>query len=56
VTMTLQPTIEYSTLFSLLFSTLLLILFFSTILFPLPTFACVHSFALPFPLLFIIVF
>ncbi len=56
-TMTLQPTIEYSTLLlSLFFSTPLLLLFFSTILLPLPSFVCVHSTTLPFPLLFVVGF
>jgi hypothetical protein len=50
---TLKPMVEYSTrLRILLFSTPFLLLFFSTILFPPPTFVYVHSFMLPFPLLF----
>jgi len=54
---TLQPVAKYSTLiFFLLFSTPLLLLFFSTIPLPPPTFICVHSSTLPFPLLFAIVF
>jgi hypothetical protein len=53
---TLQPT-EYSTfLFSLLFSTPLLLMFVSTIMLPPPTFVHAHSFKLPFPLLFVVVF
>ncbi len=56
VVATLQPIAEYSTLFSLLSSTPLLLMFFSIIPLPLPTFICAHSFALPFPLLFTIVF
>ncbi len=56
-TMALQPTAKYSTrLFSLLFSTPLLILFFLAIPLTFPVFVCVHSFALPFPLLFFVVF
>ncbi len=53
---TLQPIAKYSTFLSLLFSTPLLLLFFSTILLPPLAFVCAHSSALPFPLLFIIVF
>jgi hypothetical protein len=54
---TLQPMVEYSTLLiSLLFSTPLLLFFFSIIPLPPPTFACVHSYVLPFPLLFAIIF
>ncbi len=56
VTMTLQPTVQYSTLLSLLFSTPFQILFFSTIPLPCHAFIYVHSSALPFPLLFAIVF
>jgi len=47
-TATSQPMTEYLTL--------LLSLLFSTILLPPPTFICAHSFALPFPLLFVVVF
>ncbi len=55
-TTTLQPTTKYSTLLLyLFFSTPFILIFFSTILFP-PSFVCAHSFALPFPLLFSIVF
>ncbi len=56
VTTTLQPTAKYSTLIFLLFSTPLLLMFFSTIPLPPPTFVCAHSSKLPFPLLFTIVF
>ncbi len=52
---TLEPMVKYSTLFFMFFSTPLLLLFFSIISFPFFSFVCVHSFALPFPLLFIIV-
>ncbi len=56
-TMTFQPTTKYSTcLLSLLFSTPLLLLFFSTIPLPPLAFVCVHSSTLPFPLLFFVVF
>ncbi len=46
---TLQSTIEYSTLLLyFLFSTPFLLMFFSTILFPPPSFVCVQSSLLPF--------
>jgi hypothetical protein len=48
-TMTLKPMVEYSTLFSLFFSTPFLLMFFLIIPLPLLAFVCVHSFALPFP-------
>jgi hypothetical protein len=55
--MSLQPIVEYLTfLLSLLFSTPFLLLFFSTILLPPTAFICAHSFTLPFPLLFVVVF
>ncbi len=54
---TLQPMDKYSTfLFSLLFSTPLLLLFFSTIHLPPLAFFYVHFSMFPFPLLFFIVF
>ncbi len=53
---TLQPMAEYSTILSLLFSTPLLLMFFSIILLMIPTFICAHCFVLPFPLLFVVVF
>jgi hypothetical protein len=56
VTTTLQLTAEYSTLLFLLFSTPLLLMLFSIIPFPPPTFVYAHSSKLPFPLLFTIVF
>jgi hypothetical protein len=40
----------------LLFSTPLLLMFFSIILLMIPTFICAHCFVLPFPLLFVVVF
>ncbi len=56
-TMTLQPTTKYSThLHILLISTPFLLLLFLTILLPPPTFVYVHSYVLPFPLLFVVVF
>jgi hypothetical protein len=56
-TITLQPTIEYSTcLHVLFFSTLLILLFFSTISLPPVVFIYIHSYALPFPLLVSMVF
>jgi hypothetical protein len=52
-TVTLQPTAKYSALHhALLFSTLLLLLFFSTIQLPRLASVCAHSFAFPFFLLF----
>ncbi len=54
--MTLQPIAKYLTFIFLLFSTPLLLLMFSTIPLPPPTFICTHSSALPFPWLFTIVF
>jgi len=54
---TSHPMVEYSThLFSLFLATPLLLLFFSTILLPLPAFVYAHSSTLPFPLLFYVVF
>jgi hypothetical protein len=52
---TLQLMVKYSTILSLLFSTPFLLLFFSRIPLPLLTFVYAHFFALPFPLLFIVV-
>jgi hypothetical protein len=57
VATTLQPTTKYSThLLFVFFSTPLLVLFFSTIPLPPHVFICIHSYVLPFPLLFFIVF
>jgi hypothetical protein len=56
VVVTLQPTAEYSTLFSMFFSTPLRLLFFSTIPLPPLAFVCAHSYVFPFPLLFTIGF
>jgi hypothetical protein len=56
VAASLQPTSEYSTLFSLFFSTFFRLSFFSTIPLPPLAFVCAHSFVFPFPLLFIVVF
>jgi hypothetical protein len=54
---TLQPTTKYSTrIFSLFFSTPLLVLFFLAILLLPPIFVYAHSSAFPFPLLFFVVF
>ncbi len=55
VTMTLQPTAEYSThLHALLFSTFFLLLFSSTISLPPPASSCAYFFVFPFPLLFFV--
>ncbi len=57
VVLTLLPMVECFTFqHSLLFSTLLLFIYFSTIPLPLLISVCAHSFALPFPLLLFAIF
>ncbi len=56
VVTTLQPMVEYSThLHVLFFSTPLMLMFFSIIPLPLLAYVCIHSYVLPFPLLFFVV-
>jgi hypothetical protein len=56
-TTTLQPMVEYSAcLHVLFFSTPLLLMLFSKVLLPPPTYVCAHSSVLPFPSLFFVVF